>query len=200
MFTMHQTGGAPRARRFPAHTVDSAPAATRDALAGVERALGFVPALFATMAASPEALLGYMALDSVLAKGSFDPAERQVLLTAVSAANGCVYCTAAHSTFAASLGAEPADIAAARGERDISGGATGALIAFVHAVVHERGHVGPVALNEFIDAGFTPAQALEVVANVGLKTISNFIHGFVPVPLDADFAPHRWEPNAIAAG
>src|SRR5258708_5943322 len=155
MSIIHQTDGAPRRRRFPAHTVDSAPAATRDALAGVERALGFVPALFATMAASPEALLGYMALDSVLAKGSFDPAERQVLLTAVSAANGCVYCSAAHSTFAASLGAEPADIAAARGERDISRGATGALIAFVHAGVPQRRHVAPVSLTQYIPTRLT---------------------------------------------
>src|SRR5258708_20490615 len=151
----HEPAGRPRARRFPGHTVDSAPAATRDALAGGERALGFVPNLFATMAASPEALLGYMALDSVLARGSFEPAERQVLLTAVSAANGCVYCTAAHSTFAASLGAEPADIAPARGERDISRGATGALIAFVHAVGHERRHLGPLSLTQYIPTRLT---------------------------------------------
>jgi AhpD family alkylhydroperoxidase len=73
-----------------------------------------VPNLFATMAGSPEVLAGYLALDGVLAKGTFGAADRQLILTATSAANGCAYCTAAHSTFAAGLRAAP-DALAARG-------------------------------------------------------------------------------------
>ena len=51
----------------------------------------------------------------------------------------------------------------------------------------------------FFAAGFSPAQALEVVANVGLKTISNYIDGFAHVPLDAVLEPQRWMSNAVTA-
>src|SRR5205085_3345216 len=62
-----------------------------------------------------------------------------------------------------------------------------ALTTFARAVVRERGQVGDEALEEFVRAGFTKAQALEVVANVGYKTIANFIAGFAHPPLDAQF-------------
>jgi uncharacterized peroxidase-related enzyme len=129
----------------------------------------------------------------VLAKGSFGAAERQLILTAVSAANGCTYCVAAHSTFAHGLRAAPDALAAARGTGHAADARTDALVAFVHAVTRERGHVGDDALARFLAAGFTPAQALEVAANVGLKTISNYIDGFAHVPLDDALAPQRWE-------
>jgi uncharacterized peroxidase-related enzyme len=183
---------------FPAHTVRTAPDRSRPALEGVGRALGFVPNLFATMAGSPETLAGYLALDGVLAKGTFGPAERQLILTAVSAANGCAYCTAAHSTFAAGLRAAPDALAAARGAGHAADARTDALIGFTHAVVRERGHVGREAVGRFLAAGFTPAQAMEVAANVGLKTISNYIDGFAEITLDDALAPQRWEPAVPA--
>jgi hypothetical protein len=65
--------------------------------------------------------------------------------------------------------------------------------------VRERGHVGRDALALFLAAGFTPAQAMEVAANVGLKTISNYIDGFADITLDDALAAQRWEPTAIAA-
>jgi uncharacterized peroxidase-related enzyme len=165
----------------------------------VSRALGFVPNLFATMAGSPETLAGYLALDGLLAKGTFGAAERQLILTAVSAANGCAYCTAAHSTFAAGLRAAPDALAAARGTGHAADARTDALIAFTHAVARERGHVGGDALARFLAAGFTPAQAMEVAANVGLKTISNYIDGFADITLDDALAPQRWTPTAGSA-
>ena len=180
---------------FPLHTVADAPAGSRAGLAATERALGFLPNLFAAVGGSPEALNGYLVLDSVLAKGTFTPAERQLILVAASAANGCGYCVAAHSTLAVSVHARPDALAAARADALASDARADALIAFTHAVARDRGHVAPAELGRFIAAGFTPAQAMEVAANVGLKTISNYIDGFAHIPLDAEFEPQRWEPE-----
>lgn len=82
---------------FKQYTVADAPTASRSALQNVEKALGFVPNLFATLAESPVALEGYLTLDGILAKGTFTGAERQLIQAAVSSANGCAYCAAAHS-------------------------------------------------------------------------------------------------------
>lgn len=179
---------------FTPHTIESAPEASRAALQGVQKSLGFIPNLFATMAESPEALAGYLALDGVLAKGSFTGAERQVLLTAVSAANECTYCTAAHTTFARMMKGDEGAIAAARGEGVAADPRVQALVEFTHAVVTQRGKVGDEALARFLAAGFTKAHALEVATTVGLKTISNYIDGFARVPLDAPLQPNAWTP------
>lgn len=187
------------ATRFRQHSLATAPVASQSALQDIERGLGFVPNLFATLAESPVTLDGYLALDAILAKGSFTAAERQILATAVSSANGCTYCTAAHSTLAGRLRAPGDAITAARGEGAAADAALAALVHFTHAVVRTRGHIESEELEMFLAAGFTPAQALEVVAHVGLKTISNYIDGFAHVPLDAAFQDNRWRPVAAAA-
>lgn len=184
---------------FKQYTAADAPAASRPALQNVEKALGFVPNLFATLAESPVALEGYLTLDGILAKGTFTGAERQLIQAAVSSANGCAYCAAAHSTFAGRMRAPEDAIAAARGEGTASDPKVDALVRFIHAVVEARGHIPPEQLESFIAAGYTPAQALEVVAHVGLKTISNYIDGFASFPLDTAFQARRWEPVRTAA-
>ena len=182
---------------FIQHTADSAPEGARETLAALQQGLGFVPNLFATMAESPPAVNGYLALDGVLARGAFTPSQRQLLATVVSSENGCAYCTAAHSTFAGSLRAAPDAVAAARADAATAADPkTAALLAFTRALMRARGHADPSALATFLAAGFTKAQAMEVAAHIGLKTISNYIDGFAHVPLDGAFAPQRWEPAA----
>jgi uncharacterized peroxidase-related enzyme len=175
------------------HTVASAPSASKPTLESVQRALGFLPNLFATMAESPVTLNGYVALDGVLGQGTLSRADRQVLLTAISSENGCAYCTAAHSTLAGMFKADAAAIAEARGDVDPAGSKLHALTKFTRDVIRNRGQLDHGDLGAFLDAGYTKGQALEVVANIGLKTISNFIVGFADVPLDEQFEAQRWE-------
>ncbi len=58
--------------------------------------------------------------------------------------------------------------------------------------------MGRDVVARFVGAGFTPAQAMEVAANVGLKTISNYIDGFAEITLDDALVPQRWEPTPVA--
>jgi len=55
-------------------TIDQVPAAARTVLQGVEKSLGFVPNVFATLAHSPAALGGYLALSQALGRNSLTPA------------------------------------------------------------------------------------------------------------------------------
>jgi len=72
--------------RINALTLDQAPAAARSALQGVEKSLGFIPNAFATLAHSPEALGGYLALSQALNRNSLSPAEREVAALIASTA------------------------------------------------------------------------------------------------------------------
>ena len=83
------------------HTPESAPEGSRAILEGAQRAMGFVPNLYGVFAGAPAALTGYTGLGQAFEQSSFSATERQVVLLAASAENGCEYCMAAHSTLAA---------------------------------------------------------------------------------------------------
>ena len=53
---------------------------------------------------------------------------------------------------------------------------------FTEAVVAERGMAGDAAVQAFIDAGFTRANALEVVTIIATKTISNYTNHLTHTP------------------
>lgn len=86
--------------RFAVHTPETAPEASRFALAGAQSKFGFVPNLIGMLADSPAAVGGYLGIGEQFDRSSFTPAERQVVLLAVSFENGCDYCMAAHTVVA----------------------------------------------------------------------------------------------------
>jgi uncharacterized peroxidase-related enzyme len=166
-------------------------------LQGVARNLGFVPNLFATFAESPAVLEGIIALDASLDKGSLSKIERQLVKVAVSTENGCTYCVAAHSTLAAMLKGRPDVIAAVRSGAPVPDAKLDALITFTRAVVREKGFVSDKGFAEFLAAGYSKAQVLEVVGQVGLKTLHNYMHALTNAPLDAAFEAQRWNTQQL---
>ena len=82
----------PRVRRtlpamFTVHTTQSAPAGSRDALAALERNIGFIPNLAATIAGSPIALQGFVAMQTALRGTRLSALEREVVGISVSRVN-----------------------------------------------------------------------------------------------------------------
>ena len=56
----------------------------------------------------------------------------------------------------------------------------------------ERGHVSRVAVDRFLQAGFTHAQALEVVLAIAAKTLSNYVNHIAHLPDDEAARGERW--------
>lgn len=68
-----------------------------------------------------------------------------------------------------------------------------ALAEFTRAVVNERGWIREhPAYRAFLDAGYKPEQALEVILGVAQKTLSNYANHLLQTPLDAAFEGERW--------
>jgi AhpD family alkylhydroperoxidase len=179
---------------FPIHDLASAPAASRPYLEQARKDFGQIPNLIGEMAESPAVIRGYLGLAAAFAGSSLSALEQHVVLQTVNAFNACHYCLAAHS--AAAIGMtriDPAIDGALREMRALGDARLEALRRFTLAVVRERGRVGDDALHAFVDAGFTPAQVLEVVLGVGMKTVSNYVNHIAATPVDAAFAAHRVE-------
>lgn len=177
---------------FPIHTIESAPAQAKPTLEQLQKQVGFLPNLAATMADNPLVLETYVTLGALFGRGSLSPVEQQLILMATALGNECTYCMAAHSTFAKAFGASDAVREAIRAGKTPSDTRLAALVSFTHRVVCQRGQVSTEALRGFLEAGFTPAQALEVVIGVSQGTLASLVSHLAETPLDAGFQPQQW--------
>lgn len=181
------------------HSQTNAPAASRPLLAQLQKALRFIPNVFAALAESPQALEGELALSAALEKGTLIPAERQLVQIAVSVENGCTYCVAAHSTFAGLQRTSREIVEAVRSATAIPDAKLDALIRYTRELVRERGFVSDRTVAAFLAAGYSRAQLVEVIGHVGLKTIMNYVNNLADTTLDEAFEPQRWTPKRSRA-
>lgn len=187
--------------QFTIHTQDSAPAASRALLQGLQQAFGFVPNLYAVMAESPAALKGAIAMADGFSRTTLSPVEQQLVALAVSVTNDCRFCVAAHSLLAKSVANADAAaaVAAIREDRPLKDKKLDALIRFTRRVVQLRGLVSEADVSGFLDAGYDKAQLLEVLFAVGLKTFNNYVVHIAQVPLNDQFKSEAWQPKKCVA-
>lgn len=181
--------------QFNIHSTSQAPEAAKPLLTGAQQKFGFVPNLMGRFAESPATLQAYLNLGSLVEKTSLTPVEQQVVLLAASVENHCTYCVAAHSMIAKRMAkAESAIVEALRQQQPLSDPKLEALAVFTRAVVKQRGRVAGGVLGDFLGAGYTPQQALDVLLGVTMKTLSNYAnHIMGATTLDAAFQSEAWD-------
>ena len=178
---------------FDLHTHETAPKGSLDAMSGVENVMGFLPNIYAVFADSPSVIKAYTSITQLLNRSSFSPAELQLMLLTTSAVNGCEYCVAAHTMGGKKARLDNTVIEAIRGDIPIPDPRLAMLHKFTKSVVENRGWVTSEEVDDFVEAGFTKAQVLEVVLAVSLKTISNYVNHFAETPLDDALEPLAWQ-------
>lgn len=186
--------------KFIVHTSETAPSRSQPLLAGIKNAFGFVPNLFAVFAESPAALQGALAMAEAFSKSTLSPAEQQLVALAVSEANDCQFCVAAHSTIAKHAAkVDPASVDATRAREPLADPRLDALVIFTRSVVEQRGFVADAEVAAFMEAGYTKAQVIEVLLGVGMKTFNNYVDHVAHVPLNDQFKAEAWRPKRKAA-
>jgi uncharacterized peroxidase-related enzyme len=177
---------------FKPHTLETAGPEGREVLEQVQKSYGFIPNLLGNMAHAPATAKGYLALGQLVGETSFDATEQQVILLSVSRYNQCEYCVGAHSAISA-MQKLPADvIESIRNDEPIGDSKLEALRTFTTRVVDQRGWLSDEDIGEFIAAGYSHSQILEVVLGVAMKTISNYTNHIAGTELDAEFADFAW--------
>jgi uncharacterized peroxidase-related enzyme len=178
------------------HTKDSAPDASRPLLERIAKAFGFVPNLYAVFAESPAALQGALAMSDAFSKTSLSPAEQQLVALAVSEANDCEFCMAAHSTVAKHAAkVAPTIVAAVRNREPLADAKLDGLVTFARKIVEQRGFVAEADVAAFLGAGYTKAQLIEVLFGVGMKTFNNYADHIAHTPLNDQFKAEAWRPK-----
>ncbi len=186
--------------KWTMHTPEAAPEASRPSLLEAKKTFGFVPNMLAGLAESPVALKGYMALSDLFAHSKLTPVEQQVVLLAASIENECEYCSSVHTVIATNTAKVPAPvIEALRNGGKLPDAKLDALATFTRTVVRKRGRVDEAIVKPLIEAGFQPAHVLDVMLGITMKTLSNYSHHIVGMPLDKEFESGRWASQRKAA-
>lgn len=167
----------------PASIYD-APAASKGSLEAVNSLLGSVPNLFRIVANSPQTLEGYLGLNGALGKGSLSAQTRERIALAVAQINGCNYCLAAHNYLGTNLAKlSKSEIEAAR--RGTSSDAkAAAAVGFAVKITNNRGAVSDGDLQAVRDAGYSDAEIVEIIGNVALNTLTNYINETLGTEID----------------
>lgn len=85
--------------RYPAPTLEQVPEDIRARILEVQEKAGFVPNVFLALARRPAEWRAFFAYhDALMLKedGSLTKGDREMIVTATSATNGCLYCVVAH--------------------------------------------------------------------------------------------------------
>jgi uncharacterized peroxidase-related enzyme len=176
--------------RIPVHTVDSAPAASRDALKQLESKHGKVLNIHGEMAHSPAVLNSYAALQDVIKEhATLDGRVREAIALAVGNQDDCSYCQSAHTGGgkAAGLGADEM-IAIRRGTADFDP-ALDALLRLAREYTANVGETSDAAWQAARDAGWSDEQLTELAAHVTLNLLTNYFNHHVHTELDVPEAP-----------
>ena len=170
--------------RIAIPSVEQAPAASKPLLAAVNKQLGVVPNLMKLVGNSPAALEGYLSLNGALAKGTLDAKLRERIALAIAEFNGCEYCLCAHSYLAKNLAKlDESEIRAARDCRSSDTRADAALH-FARRVASEHGRINDADLAALRAAGFDDAGVVEIVLNVALNVLTNYVNNVALTDID----------------
>ncbi|WP_106794073.1 carboxymuconolactone decarboxylase family protein [Aquimarina sp. Aq78] len=148
----------------------------------LNKALGFVPNLYATYAHSETALENYLNLSN--AKTSLSAKEKEVVNLAVSQVNDCIYCLSAHTAIGKMNGFTDEQILELRAGRASFDTKLNALAGLAKNITENRGKANQNVVDNFLTAGYSKGNLIDTIVLVGDKTISNYLHSTTQVPVD----------------
>ena len=148
----------------------------------LEKGLGFVPNIYATLALNETALPDYLAFQG--RKTTLKAKEKEVVNLVVSQVNECAYCLAAHTAMGKMNGYTDEQIIEIRKGNVSFDAKVAALATFVKETTVNRGKPSNQATDELLAAGYTQANVVDILMLIGDKIVTNFLHGVTQVPVD----------------
>jgi len=178
---------------FRVYDINSAPSDARADMEKIKLNHGNIPNVYAVMAEAPVLLKGHIALKEQFEKATLNKHDRKIVLLTLSRELGSAYDTAVHSG-AAEKHNVPADvIEAIRAGTEIKDKKLESLRSFTAKLVSSRGHVTENEVKDFLAAGYTRANVLEIVLAAGAVTLTSYTHLIAQPKLDVEFEAKVWK-------
>lgn len=170
-------------QRIPATDPSKAFGKTKERLDAIQKKIGRVPNIHATMANSPAVLSAYLCLSEALSHSSLDEKLSELLAVAVASANDCEYCLSAHTATGKDLNIDQSALARAQ-EGASHDPKTRAALRFARKLVFNRGKVSDEDVAELRTVGFSNAAILEIVALTVMNIFTNYTNHVASTEVD----------------
>ena len=151
----------------------------------LQKAIGMVPNLYATMAYSENGLSKYLAYQG--ARTSLTNKEKEAVNLVVSQVNGCIYCQSAHTLLGKLNGFSEEDILKLRAGHS-NNEKLNALVSLAKDITEHKGHVSGENLAAFFAAGYDKGTLVDVILQVSDKIAMNYLHNLTEIPVDFPLA------------
>jgi len=155
----------------------------------VKQKFGFVPNVVTEIAKSPAALQVYVGGSKAMGSATLSPQEQQAVQLAISTTNKCGYCQAAHSMGGKVAGIAPADLDAIQAGKPPQDGRLKAVVGAVRLLQEKQGFLSDEDVKSLEGQGVDRVQLYELIALIGLKTITNYVNHIAHTELDAQLRP-----------
>jgi uncharacterized peroxidase-related enzyme len=173
-------------KQFTVPTRNEVAPANQEIFDNLNKALGFVPNLYATIGYSANGLGRYLAYQN--AKSSLSNKEKEAVNLIVSQINGCVYCQSAHTVIGKMNGFTDEQILDLR--RGISTDAKlNALVQLAASITKNKGRADAATVDTFFAAGYSNEHLVDTILQVSEKIAMNYLHNLTQIPVDFPVAP-----------
>ena len=164
-------------------TVENPDGKAKELLDGVEKKIGMVPNIYATMAQAPSVLEFALKGNEILGSGSLSAALREQIALTVAGYNGCDYCASAHTKIGEGAGLSSDQTQAAlKGQADDD--KAQAALTFTLALLKNRGQVSGSDIEDVKSAGFSDAEVIEIIAATTFNIFTNYFNETVETEVD----------------
>lgn len=181
-------------KKFTKHNLATTPERFLSSLEAAAQAFGFIPNLLGYMSESPFLLNGYLHLFNQLEHTDLTPLEQQVVMMTLNRYHECRYCMAGHTQMAEMQGLDMKVINAIRDDGPLQDPKLATLRAFTLKMAEQRGVVSQTLVDAFFNAGYSQQNALEVIAAIAMKVMSNYTNHLVGTEIDGASISKRWSP------
>ncbi|RFZ82190.1 carboxymuconolactone decarboxylase family protein [Mucilaginibacter terrenus] len=154
----------------------------------IQKKMGKVPNLYATIGYSAHALKAMLEFDATLSNQSaFTAKEREAINLVVSQVNLCNYCLAAHTTLAQLRGFTKDETLTIR-KGHASDAKLDAVIQLAQSIAENKGKAEAAVLEQFFAIGYNEAALIELIGLITLRTFTNYVYSNTDIPIDFPIA------------
>ena len=181
----------PAISRFPVPSIDALPADLQQRILAVQEKSGFIPNVFLALAHRPDEFRAFFAYhDALMDKpGGLSKAEREMIVVATSAANGCQYCVVAHGAILRIRARDPllADQVAINYRKADITPRQKAMLAFAMKLSGDSASVSDADLAVLTEHGFSQEDIWDIGAITAFFALSNRMANFTKMRPNDEF-------------
>lgn len=173
-------------KNFTVPTREQVAPANQAIFDNLNKALGFVPNLYATIAYSDNGLGRYLAYQN--AKTTLSNKEKEAVNLVVSEVNDCLYCKSAHTVIGKMNGFTDDQLIDIR-KGKAQNPKLDALVKLAAGITKNRGRVDAALVDAFFAQGYTNENLVDLILQISDKTAMNYLHNLTQIPVDFPLAP-----------